>query len=84
MSFFVQWLFAVANWMLLIWFFLTMTDIFLLYVVKNGFEAIRITPERLSNGDENLVRITLNNRYSFIASVEVIDEIPFQFQNPAK
>ncbi len=80
-SFFVQWLFAVAGWLLLIWFFVTMTDIFILYVVKNGLEAIRNTPERLSNGDENVIRISLNNRYSFRASVEVIDEIPFQFQN---
>ena len=45
-----------------------------------AFFARRDVPDRLSNGDENPLTIYLENRYSFRADVEVIDEIPFQFQ----
>lgn len=42
--------------------------------------AERIAPEKLSNGDENPITVTLRNFYTFAVSVKVIDEIPFQFQ----
>ncbi len=45
-----------------------------------AFFARRELPERLSNGDENPLTVYLENRYIFRADVEVIDEIPFQFQ----
>ncbi|WP_026308977.1 DUF58 domain-containing protein [Spirosoma spitsbergense] len=45
-----------------------------------AFFARREVPDRLSNGDENSITIYLENRYSFRSDVEVIDEIPFQFQ----
>ncbi len=44
------------------------------------FFARRDVPDRLSNGDDNPLTIYLENRYTFQADVEVIDEIPFQFQ----
>ncbi len=44
------------------------------------FFARRDVPDRLSNGDENPLTIYLENRYGFSVDVEVIDEIPFQFQ----
>ena len=44
------------------------------------FFARRDVPDRLSNGDENPLTIYLENRYPFQVDVEVIDEIPFQFQ----
>jgi uncharacterized protein (DUF58 family) len=37
-------------------------------------------PERLSNGDENTIRIDLENHYPFTVKLQVIDEIPHQFQ----
>ena len=37
-------------------------------------------PDRFSNGDENVVRIRVENNYRFPIRVEVIDEIPFVFQ----
>ena len=40
----------------------------------------RFTPEKLSNGDENELRIYLENFYAFEISLRVIDEIPHQFQ----
>ncbi|MFG4001619.1 DUF58 domain-containing protein [Flavobacterium aquidurense] len=55
-------------------------DILLLYITKTGIEAERITPEKLSNGDLNPVKIQIKNHYTFKISVKIIDEIPFQFQ----
>ncbi|RAK02005.1 uncharacterized protein (DUF58 family) [Larkinella arboricola] len=49
-------------------------------VERTAFFARRELPERLSNGDENPVTIYLENRYPFQTQVEIIDEIPFQFQ----
>jgi uncharacterized protein (DUF58 family) len=60
--------------------FATLSDILVLYVNKKGFFAYRETPLRLSNGDPNEIKIFLTNLYSFKTYVEVIDEIPFQFQ----
>lgn len=40
----------------------------------------RDVPERLSNGDDNELKIYLENFYPFEVSVGIIDEIPFQFQ----
>ncbi|TCN57488.1 DUF58 domain-containing protein [Flavobacterium circumlabens] len=55
-------------------------DILLLYLAKTGIEATRNTPEKLSNGDLNPIKIVLKNHYTFSVSVKIIDEIPFQFQ----
>lgn len=40
----------------------------------------RDVPERLSNGDDNELKIYLENFYPFQVSIGIIDEIPFQFQ----
>ena len=55
-------------------------DILLLFYVKIGIEATRILPERLSNGDENSVKISIKNFYVFAVHTKIIDEIPIQFQ----
>ena len=55
-------------------------DILLLYLARTGLEAERITPEKLSNGDLNPIKLNLKNHYTFPISVKIIDEIPFQFQ----
>ncbi|MNQ07816.1 hypothetical protein D3C85_206030 [compost metagenome] len=55
-------------------------DILILFFAKKGIEANRVTPEKLSNGDENPINITIKNFYTFPISVKIIDEIPFQFQ----
>ncbi|MFC5410457.1 DUF58 domain-containing protein [Larkinella bovis] len=47
---------------------------------RAAFFARRELPDRLSNGDENPVTIYLENRYPFRTHLEIIDEIPFQFQ----
>ncbi len=55
-------------------------DILILFSSKNGVDGERITPEKLSNGDENPIMITIKNFYTFPIYAKVIDEIPFQFQ----
>ncbi|MEP6932101.1 MAG: DUF58 domain-containing protein, partial [Flavobacterium sp.] len=55
-------------------------DILLLYLARTGIEATRNTPEKLSNGDLNPIKIVVKNQYTFPISVKIIDEIPFQFQ----
>ena len=55
-------------------------DFFLLFSVKNPISGQRFVPKRLSNGDENLFQIQLNSTYPFRGFLEVVDEIPFQFQ----
>jgi uncharacterized protein (DUF58 family) len=51
-----------------------------LFKDKNGMFARRETPNRLSNGDENEIKIYLENLYRFKINAKIIDEIPFQFQ----
>lgn len=41
---------------------------------------MRRLPEKFSNSDDNPVEIHLENKYSFKINIEVIDEIPVQFQ----
>jgi uncharacterized protein (DUF58 family) len=55
-------------------------DLLLLFTNSSGIEANRITPEKLSNGDQNTINIQLHNKYSFSTTLKIIDEIPFQFQ----
>jgi uncharacterized protein (DUF58 family) len=70
-----------ATWYLLL---IIMTFLFLdfliLYFTKNGIYGTRIMAEKLSNGDDNEIKITIKNYYTFPVSVKIIDEIPFQFQ----
>jgi uncharacterized protein (DUF58 family) len=70
----------------LAWYFLLLLltffglDCIILFGAKTGIEATRISPEKLSNGDENPIRIAVRNYYTFSIFTKIIDEIPFQFQ----
>ncbi len=58
---------------------LVVIDLILLFKQK-GISASRILPEKLSNGDDNPIEITLQNNYNFTADLRLIDEMPFQYQ----
>lgn len=47
---------------------------------SNGFFAERFMSEKFSNSDENVVLLNLENAYNFKIHLQVIDEIPVQFQ----
>ncbi len=70
----------------LAWYFLLITvsflvlDIFILFAAKTGVESTRIVAEKLSNGDENPISVSIRNYYTFAVYAKIIDEIPFQFQ----
>ncbi len=79
MRFFLSWL-GLIPYMV----FFAVAAIFLIdYLVMfrgRGVFAARSHADRFSNGDENKVRIDLQNFYAFFVQTETIDEIPFQFQ----
>lgn len=55
-------------------------DIVIIYKTRNGVEASRNCPERLSNGDQNPIAITVYNQYAFKIRIKLIEEVPYQFQ----
>ncbi len=59
---------------------LLVIDLLMVYRSKQGIRAVREAPERLSNGDENEIRVHLENFYGYPISLAVVDELPFQFQ----
>ena len=59
---------------------LFLIDYLILFAIKKGFFARREMTERMSNGDDNEIMLFLKNNYSFQIRIEVIDEIPHQFQ----
>lgn len=80
LSFMFPALYNMTGYVLLIIMTFLLLDILILFFAKNGIEGHRITPEKLSNGDENPINISIKNYYTFPISVKIIDEIPFQFQ----
>jgi uncharacterized protein (DUF58 family) len=59
---------------------LTVVEVVALYRTKKGIYAHRNTPDKLSNGDQNEIDITVENHYTFPVEIILIDEVPFQFQ----
>lgn len=80
LSYFYQPLLVITNLLFVAVIFLLISDLFLLYMNKKGIFAYRVTPNRLSNGDQNEIKIFLENHYAFNIKCEIIDEIPFEFQ----
>lgn len=79
-SYWLTALYALAWAMVLTLGILFVVDLILLYRFKNAVEGRRLLPEKFSNSDENEVPITVSNRYPFKISIQVIDELPVQFQ----
>ena len=52
----------------------------LLWISNKGLPGVRDTPDRMSNGDNNEIVISVKNRYTFPVRLTIIDEIPVQFQ----
>ena len=73
-------LFNAITYVFLILIVFLFLDILILFLTQNGIDAKRITPEKFSNGDENLINISIKNYFTFPINVKIIDEIPYQFQ----
>lgn len=59
---------------------LTVLDTIILFSARTGVRGIRQLPEKFSNGDKNTIRLVISNYYTFPVYVNIIDEIPEQFQ----
>jgi len=67
-------------WLLALGFLLlTLADVVLLFK-ENSLKAKRILPDKFSNSDLNSVKIKLQNDYFVKVKIDLIDEIPVQFQ----
>ena len=72
-------LYTVGRWLVLLSFLATLADIILLWH-KKAITAERRLSSRFSNGDDNPVTISVESTYPFPVRIDVIDELPFQFQ----
>lgn len=80
LSFWVPFLYAIA-WLATIGLgLLLLLDLYLLYILKSRVEAHRLTPQKLSNSDDNILSIRLQSLAPYLVHVVVIDELPEQFQ----
>jgi uncharacterized protein (DUF58 family) len=79
-SYFVPYLLPFARAFFVLWLGISLSDFLLLFYARTAIEGSRLAPERLSNGDQNEIRIFLRNALRIPVSVSVIDEIPEQFQ----
>ena len=80
LSFWIQILFPVALVLLMAISICLAFDITLLYRKKQAIDARRLLPDRFSNSDENTVPITLYNNYNVEVFIDIVDELPVQFQ----
>ncbi|MDD7317567.1 MAG: DUF58 domain-containing protein [Prevotella sp.] len=72
-------LFVVGKVMLLLLVVAVLTEIAMLYR-RRGITARRSCSDRFSNGDDNIVRIHVDNTFPYKVKIDVVDEIPFVFQ----
>ena len=79
-SYFISPLLVISQLLFAALIFLVIADTMILFVNKKGIHAFRSAPNRLSNGDDNEIKIVLGNNYAFKISCEIVDEIPFEFQ----
>jgi uncharacterized protein (DUF58 family) len=80
LRFFFKWIGDIPYLAFVILLILITYDYILLFSRDKGIFAVRSMAERLSNGDDNQVRIDIENFYPFTVQLEVIDEVPHQFQ----
>ncbi|MFK5889972.1 MAG: DUF58 domain-containing protein [Flavobacteriaceae bacterium] len=80
LSYWLPVLFSLFVYVLLLFGLIFILDGFMLFRFSNSFLAKRKLPKKLSNSDENLIQIELINNYPFKIFVEIIDELPSQFQ----
>ncbi len=79
-GYFVPWLFEVAQ-VAVVAFFLLLVGDYLLLFRTGKLELIRPLPDRLSNGDQNKLSVSVRSKYALPMRVDVVDELPAQFQH---
>ena len=79
-SYGLPFLFNIAQLVLLFFIIATVIDYIVLFARKEPVAVQRDLTDRLSNGDNNLVKLKISNQYPFPVSLRIIDELPDQFQ----
>ncbi len=79
-SFFYSPLSVLAQVLLWVFILLVLIDYLFLFVLSKAPTAKRLIADRLSNGDENKVEVQVKNMMPFTVDMEIIDELPVQFQ----
>src|SRR5665811_1457404 len=79
-SFYIHGLDSIPPIVFFLFIILCVSDYSFLFFTKRFPFARRITSGRLSNGDENKIELIIKNEFSFPIHVNVIDELPQQFQ----
>lgn len=79
-SYFIPVLFGIAQLLILVILLLFFLDVAIVFFGRNKITGQRVLPEKLSNGDNNEVQVTIENKYPFMAYLTIIDEVPIQFQ----
>jgi len=72
-------LFTIASLLFYAIIVLVVVDLSALFSSK-AFFAERLLPDKFSNSDENVVMLNFENAYNFKIHLQIIDEIPVQFQ----
>ena len=80
LSYFIPSFFYLAPFLLATLFILFIVDFAIIFSHKKGITAQRILPDKLSNGDKNNIELIISNNYKIATRLEIIDEIPVQFQ----
>ncbi|HOJ08741.1 MAG TPA: DUF58 domain-containing protein [Ignavibacteriaceae bacterium] len=73
-------LFFTAKILLISFITVIFVETLILFTNKKNIFAERVLSDRLSNGDDNEVKIILTNNYTFDINIRIIDELPFIFQ----
>lgn len=79
-SFSFNFLFPLAKLLLLLLGVLTLLDYFIVLLFDSKIECKRDTPQMLPLGDEQIISLQLKNNSSTFIKIEVIDELPEEFQ----
>jgi uncharacterized protein (DUF58 family) len=79
-SFFIPGLFTVSVFIFFTLLVVIIVDMLLLLFRKEAMTASRKVNQRLSNGDENKIALTLTNRYGFVVKYKMIEELPHQLE----
>lgn len=80
LSFTWSWLFPMAQTTLIVCMAIVLADIILLFNKNTRLEAHRRLPKLMSLGDANRIYLDIENHSGQRLNINLIDEIPFQFQ----
>ena len=79
-SFFYAPLIQVPKILLAVFCVLLVIDYLFLFIISKSPSAKRLVADRLSNSDENKIELQVINTMPFTVNMEIIDELPVQFQ----